>query len=84
GGGNGPRTNLILLEMAPFFAKHGIASVVYDKRANGKSGGEINESRFDKLIVDAVNVAEFLKHNNTNISKTLIALGFSQGGDLHQ
>lgn len=62
-----------------FFAANGIASLTYDKRGTGRSGG-VYGFDFEELAEDVVAAVEYLK-SRPDIDSTRIGLsGYSQGG----
>src|SRR5687768_1020528 len=66
--------------MAEFFAVHGVASVIYDKRGLGSSTGDWLRASFEDLAADALALVHFLK-NTPGIDPRRIGLfGASQSG----
>lgn len=89
--GNGPHPAVILAHgsgddaatrtyaTADFFPLFGVASLVYDKRGTGESGGEYNMD-FDLLANDVVAVARWLKAQPGIDPSRIGVSGYSQGG----
>lgn len=65
---------------AEFFAKHGIASLVNDKRGSGESTGDWNKVGFQELADDAIAGVEFLKARQEIDPKRIGLWGISQAG----
>ena len=59
--GSGPTTRAGARYYADKFAKLGMASLVFDKRGTGSSGGSWLTSSLDDLAQDALAAVEFLK-----------------------
>lgn len=80
--GSGPdgRSNPYYLILAECFARSGYATFVYDKRGSGNSTGRWIASPFQRLIDDAVVVAERLKKER-DVSR-LIIWGGSEGASI--
>jgi hypothetical protein len=67
---------------ADFFARQGIATLIYDKRGVGASTGNWRNSTFSDLAQDAIAGVEFLK-NRTDIDPRRIGIyGHSQGATI--
>ncbi len=63
-----------------FFARHGVAALIYDKRGVGESSGNFEQAGFDDLAGDVVAAVELL-HKRKDINPQQIGLfGISQGG----
>ena len=63
-----------------FFARHGVAALIYDKRGVGQSSGSHERATFDDLAADVLATVEVLK-KRTDINSDQIGLfGISQGG----
>jgi pimeloyl-ACP methyl ester carboxylesterase len=63
-----------------FFARQGIAALIYDKRGIGKSTGDLESASFDDLAYDAASGFKYLTLRS-DIDKDKIGLfGSSQGG----
>ncbi len=65
--------------MPYFFAAHGIAAMVYDKRGTGASTGEYTQNFFD-LANDATAAAAWASSQSEIDGRRINLLGFSQGG----
>jgi len=65
--------------LADLFARHGIASLVYDKRGVGGSGGDWQRSTFDDLANDVLAVVSLLK-SRADIDSRRIGLFASSEG----
>jgi pimeloyl-ACP methyl ester carboxylesterase len=76
--GSGPQPRDASRFAAQALAKHGIASVIFDKRGVAESTGDMNTASFEDLAADAQAVADFLK-KQPQISKVGFC-GHSQGG----
>jgi len=77
--GQGRMTRERTRNMGYFFAKNGIAALIYDRRGNGNSQGEPDRIiRMDMLANDAAAGAEYLSARN-DINK-IGFYGLSQGG----
>jgi len=74
---NGPGANYFFL--ADHFARHGIATLTYDKRGMGGSTGNWEEATFDDLAGDALAGVEFLKSRRDINRKKIGLWGLSQG-----
>ena len=79
--GQGRMTRERTRNMGYFFAKNGIAALIYDRRGNGNSQGEPDRIiRMDMLANDAAAGAEYLSARK-DINKNKIGFyGLSQGG----
>lgn len=64
--------------LADYFARLGIASLIYDKRGTGASSGDWREADFDDLAADALAGVQFLK-SRSEIDRIGL-FGPSQGG----
>ena len=64
----------------PFFARHGIAMLVFDKRGAGESTGDWMKSTYDDLAADALAAVQLLKHNKSIDPKQIGLWGNSEGG----
>ncbi len=83
GGGN----NAEILRITPQFlsvrmANCGLATLTFDKRGVGRSGGEYASSTFRDFIRDVSNLADALSEMEELRSVPIGAAGFSQGGRL--
>ena len=76
--GSGPQPRDANRFAAQTFARAGIASIIFDKRGVGESGGELAGASFEDLAADAIAVAEHLKAR-PKISRVGF-FGHSQGG----
>ncbi len=73
-------TREMVRPFAEYFAFHGVASLIYDKRGVGSSGGDWLKASFDTLAEDALAGVTFL-HSRAEIDRKQIGLwGASQGG----
>lgn len=78
--GAGPLPREALRSHAEYFALHGIACLLYDKRGVGASTGNWLRSGFGDLAEDALAAVQFLK-SRKDINPSKIGLwGSSQGG----
>lgn len=72
------------LDLAKKFAREGIATLVYDKRGAGVSGGEYLEGNNEKVITtladDAASAVEYLSKHEKMKGKPIGLVGFSQAG----
>ena len=65
---------------ADYFARHGLATLVYDKRGTGSSGGDYRESSFSDFATDALAGIHYLQ-SRKEIDPTRVGLsGRSHGG----
>jgi pimeloyl-ACP methyl ester carboxylesterase len=90
--GKGPFPAVVLTQMsspaprgayalqAYYFAAHGMAALMYDKRGVGKSTGEFNRSTMETLADDAVAGIELLGRRPDINAKAIGTWGHSQGG----
>lgn len=62
-----------------FFAAHGIAAVVYDKRGTGRSGGSFSMD-FHQLADDLAGVADWVAEQPEVDAGRIGVAGYSQGG----
>jgi len=76
--GAGPLTRDTNRFAAQRFAELGIASIIYDKRGTGESGGTLASVSIDDLAADAIAVAEAMMAQ-VSVSKIGFS-GHSQGG----
>jgi len=78
--GSGPMTRAGFRPYAEEFAKLGVASLFFDKRGTGMSGGSWIRASLDDLTADALAAVHFLKTQD-GIDSTRIGLwGVSQAG----
>jgi pimeloyl-ACP methyl ester carboxylesterase len=78
--GAGPQTREPYREAGEFFARQGIAALIYDKRGSGQSGGAY-ESRepYENLVNDALAGVAFLKQRPGIAPSQIGIWGLSQG-----
>jgi len=78
--GAGPQTRESYREAGKYFARHGIAALIYDKRGTGQSGGAY-ESRepYENLVNDALSAVAFLKQHHEIAQSQIGIWGLSQG-----
>jgi pimeloyl-ACP methyl ester carboxylesterase len=88
---NGPHTAIVFLHgsgpegqatrfFAEYFAGHGIAALISDKRGVGKSTGDWQRSDFNDLADDAVAGIKFLQQRQDINPRKIGIYGHSQGG----
>ena len=65
---------------ALWFAEHGVASIAYDKRGVGKSGGNFRAVPFMDLADDGIAAVQLLKSRRDIDPKEIGVWGLSQGG----
>jgi hypothetical protein len=65
---------------ADHFAQHGIATLVYDKRGTGSSGGDYREESFDDFAADALAGLHYLQSRKDINAKRVGLYGRSHGG----
>jgi pimeloyl-ACP methyl ester carboxylesterase len=80
--GSGPqgRADWHYRSLGDFFARHGIAALVYDKRGVGGSTGDHEAATFDDLAGDAASAVRFLAARKEIDRRRIGMLGSSQGG----
>lgn len=90
--GKGPFPAVVLTQMsspaprgayalqAYYFAAHGMAALMYDKRGVGKSTGEYNKATMEQLADDAVAGIELLARRSDIKAGAIGTWGHSQGG----
>src|SRR4030095_4495013 len=82
--GSGPQTRESYLRFfADLFARHGFATLIFDKRGTGASTGEVwyrTGDRFDTLTADALSGVRFLQSRSDINPKKIGLWGLSQGG----
>jgi len=78
--GSGPATRAGARPYAEEFARMGIASLIYDKRGCGASGGSWVTSSLDDLSRDALAAVSYLKTLGTIDSSRIGLWGVSQAG----
>ncbi len=78
--GAGHHTRESLREVAEYFASHGIAALIYDKRGVGQSGGVYESHRpYENLVNDALAAVAFLKQRGDIAESQIGIWGLSQG-----
>ncbi len=80
GSGGAGRDNSRYQLEATYFAEQGIASLVFDKRGYGESGGDWRVASFEDLASDAVAAVDYLKSRNDIDVSRLGLRGASQSG----
>lgn len=78
--GSGDNPRWVYYFFADFFARRGIACLVFDKRGNGGSSGNWREGGFWDLAEDGVAAAQFLKSRKEIDAKRIGMFGISQAG----
>jgi pimeloyl-ACP methyl ester carboxylesterase len=78
--GAGPETRNASRFLAQFFAGHGMAALVYDKRGAGASTGDWMHSSFEDLAKDTVAAVNYLKTRREIDPARIGLMGSSQGG----
>ncbi len=90
--GKGPFPAVVLTQMsspaprgayalqAYYFAAHGMAALMYDKRGVGKSTGEFNKATMEQLADDAVAGIDLLARRTDIRANAIGTWGHSQGG----
>ncbi len=90
--GKGPFPAIVLTQMsspaprgayalqAYYFAAHGMAALMYDKRGVGKSTGEFNKATMEQLADDAIAGIELLARRSDIKADAIGTWGHSQGG----
>lgn len=78
--GGGAETRAVGLSLAVHLARRGIASLVYDKRGTGESGGEWEIASMEELARDAVAGAAQLRGHAEVAADRVGVYGYSQGG----
>lgn len=63
-----------------FFARHGIATLIYDKRGVGQSSGDYRHATFDDLAGDMLAAVKLLKERRDINPQQIGLFGISQGG----
>ena len=67
-------------EAGEYFASHGIAALIYDKRGTGESGGAYESHRpYENLVKDALSAVVFLKQRREIAESHIGIWGLSQG-----
>ena len=65
---------------ADHFARHGIATLVYDKRGTGSSGGDYRDESFEDFAADALAGVHYLQSRKDINAKHVGLYGRSHGG----
>jgi dienelactone hydrolase len=78
--GGGPETRNTGQSLAIYLARHGIASLVYDKRGTGESSGVWEIASMEDLARDAVAGAAALRGHAEITAERVGVYGYSQGG----
>jgi len=67
-------------EVGEYFANHGIAALIYDKRGTGQSGGAYESYEpYENLVNDALSAVAFLKQHHKIAASQIGIWGLSQG-----
>ena len=80
--GSGSEPRFASAYFADYFARRGIAVLIYDKRGVGKSTGNWRVSSFQDLAKDAVAGIKFLEGNSKIDANKIGVYGHSQGGSI--
>lgn len=80
GSGNQGRKDSFYSLWAEFFARHGVAALIYDKRGVGQSSGSFDSATFDDLAGDVLAGVGLLKTKRDINSDEIGLFGISQGG----
>ncbi len=67
---------------AELLLEEGIASLVYDKRGTGASGGDWSSADFERFVLDGQAAVRFLGRQPGIDAGKIAVVGFSQGGRL--
>ena len=78
--GSGPESRAASRFLADYFARHGIAALIYDKRGVGRSTGDWQRSDFAALAEDGAAGIAFLAGRPEIAPDALGVYGHSQGG----
>lgn len=78
--GAGVETRSASRFLAEFFAKRGVAALIYDKRGAGASTGDWKRSSFEDLAGDVVAAVNYLKTRPEIDPARVGVMGSSQGG----
>jgi len=65
---------------ADYFARHGVATLVYDKRGTGSSGGDFRDESFDDFATDALAGVHYLQSRAEIDTRHVGIRGRSHGG----
>lgn len=78
--GAGRQTRESYREVGQYFASHGIAALIYDKRGTGQSGGAYeSDEPYENLVNDALSAVAFLKKRGEIAPSQIGIWGLSQG-----
>ena len=78
--GAGPQTRESYREIGGYFATHGIAALIYDKRGTGQSSGAYESYEpYENLVTDALSAIAFLKERREIAASQIGIWGLSQG-----
>ena len=78
--GAGPQTREPYREAGEYFASHGIAALIYDKRGTGQSGGAYeSHGTYENLVNDALFAVASLKQRHEIAQSQIGIWGLSQG-----
>jgi pimeloyl-ACP methyl ester carboxylesterase len=80
GSGNQGRGTSYYARWGDFFARHGVAALIYDKRGVGQSSGNHERATFDDLAGDVLAAVEGLKERSDIKASQIGLFGISQGG----
>ncbi len=81
--GAGPQTREPYREAAEYFARQGIAALIYDKRGVGKSGGTYESSApYENLVNDSLAGVGLLQQRSEIAPSQIGMWGLSQGGSI--
>lgn len=78
--GSGPSTRWLGMDRAMRFAEIGFATLVFDKRGLGESGGDWTATSLDDLALDAVAAVKFVAARPDVDPRRIGFWGHSQGG----
>lgn len=78
--GSGPQTRDSYVPFAKVFARHGVATLIYDKRGTGASTGDWQRAPFAALADDAAAGVEYLRRRVEIDSLRVGIWGGSEGG----
>ncbi len=70
----------LFFTIADYLSRHGVATIRYDKRGCGQSGGKYEPYDIENFVDDALAGIAFLKAQEAIDPKRIGALGISQGG----
>jgi hypothetical protein len=78
--GAGRQTREPYRKVGEYFARHGIAALIYDKRGTGQSGGAYESYEpYENLVNDALSAVAFLKTRREIAPSRIGIWGLSQG-----